>query len=388
MLKLLYMQERKGYSGRIKICYFITKGVWGGAGRYVYDLATMIPKDRYDIFVITGEGKVLKEKLEKEGTRVYTIKNLKRDVSIKSEIKSFFQVLKILWKEKPDILHLNSPKAGGLGVVAGRLLFIKHIILTVHGFTWNEDRGLWNKTLITFFTWITIFLSNKTIVIAPQEQKQVMDLPFIRDRKIVLIRNGVENIVFMEKELARESLTSTVGKVGLPKFWIGTISELHKNKGLEYIINALTKVNRDFVFLIIGTGEEEEKLQHLVRKNNLENKVFFVGFLDDANKYLKAFDIFTLTSMKEGLPYTLLEAGLASLPILASSVGGVPDIIDNGVNGILVTRGKQGEITRAIEYMMDNKEKSLEFGVKLKEKVESQFRVEEMVKKTLAVYGE
>ena len=114
---------------QIRICYFITKGNWGGAQKYIFDLATSLPKEGFDPFVICGQGNTLKEKLEKAGIRVYELKKLKRDFSFFSAVSLGIAVLQILWKEKPQIIHLNSPKAAGIGAVAGRILGIKKIIM-------------------------------------------------------------------------------------------------------------------------------------------------------------------------------------------------------------------------------------------------------------------
>ncbi len=147
---------------RVKVCFIITKGVWGGAGRYVYDLATHLPEETYESVVICGEGNALPEKLKEKGVRVISLPIMKRDISIWREIKSGFNLLAIIQKEKPDVLHLNSPKAAGLGAVAGRLTRTKHIIQTVHGFTFNEPRPHFATLLITFFSWLTVMLCHKT----------------------------------------------------------------------------------------------------------------------------------------------------------------------------------------------------------------------------------
>ena len=370
-----------------KVCLMVTKGVWGGAQKYVYTLATSLPKNQYDVVVITGEGNILKNKLEEKNIRTYEITNLKRDISIISEIKSFISIFKILRKEKPDVLHLNSPKAGGLGAVAGRLCWVPKIIQTIHGWTFNEDRKTGAKIVIWFFSYVTTLLCHKTIVIAPREEKQGRIMPFIKSR-IILIKNGVEPILFKEKDLSKKELLNLCGHQMSTEsiLWLGTISELHKNKGLEYAISAVSKISIPFVFFIIGEGEERKNLENLIKKHNLENKVFLVGFLDNANQYLKAFDIFTLTSIKEGLPYTILEAGLAGLPVVASSVGGIPDIIENNVNGMIVEKTKTEEITKAIQFMIDNPNERRLFGTKLQQKVEKEFSLKQMLDKTESVY--
>ncbi len=372
--------------GKKKVCYLITKGVWGGAQKYVYNLAVSLPRDKYEVTVICGEGKILKEMLEQKGISVIEINSMKRDISAIGESLSFFSIFRVLKKIRPDILHVNSPKAGGLGALSGRILRIPHIVYTVHGFSWNEDRTPAQKILITFFIWLTILLSHKTITISTKEELEGKSLFLTPDDKIVMIRNGVEKIDFIEKEDARKILGEKIGKDIKNSFLMGTISELNKNKGLEYAISALSKINKEFVFLILGGGELKVELQKVIDRYEMKNNIFLLDFVPDASRYLKAFDIFTLTSTKEGLPYTIIEAGLAEVPVVASRIGGIPDIIDDGKNGVLVTKGKPGEITRAIEYLMDNPKERKEFAKLLNEKMEKEFSLEGMLEKTERVY--
>lgn len=386
MLKCYRMQPEIETKGRKRIVYVVTKGVWGGAQKYVYSLATSLSKEDYDITVICGEGKILKDKLEEKGIRVIQIKTLGRDISIFKEIVSFFWLLNTLRKIKPDVLHLNSPKAGGIGALIGRIFFVPIIIYTAHGFAWNEDRKPYEKILITVFTWITLMLTHKTITISAKEEREAKSLPLVFDDKIHLIRNGIEKIDFLSKDDAKKELFSMANIDLHETFCIGTISELHKNKGLEYAISAVSKIKSPFVFFILGGGELQKPLEKLIQKYEMNNKIFLLGFVPEASKYLKGLDLFLLTSIKEGLPYTIIEAGQAETPVIASSVGGIPDIIDNGKDGILVTKAKPGEITRAIEFVMENKSDAKTFSDNLKTKIDKDFSIEMMLEKTSKLY--
>lgn len=376
---------------KTKICFLITKGTWGGAQRYVYNIAVNLPESKYDVLVITGNGEILKNKLREKGVKSYEINSLKRDVSLISEIKSFIKIFKIIYNEKPDVLHLNSPKASGLGSLVGKILGVKKIIQTVHGWSFNENRNYLSKALIYIFSNITTLLCDRTIVIAKKEKIQALKMPFVKESKIILIKNGIEKINYINKSIVREALLNrTNGKVrssiNSKTMWLGTISELHKNKGLDYIINALSKIKSNFVFFIIGEGEERKNLEKLIRQKGLENRVFLVGFIDIANLYLKAFDVFTLTSRKEGLPYSILEAGGAGVCVLASNTGGIPDIIDNNRNGLLVNIGNEKEIQKDIEFLYTNINRRSELGKNLKQKIDKDFSIGDMLKKTFALY--
>lgn len=396
MIKFTNMQLKGSAKHKTKVGFIITKGVWGGAQKYVYNLATSLPQNKYDVFVITGPGGILKRKLEEAPfrlakIRVYEIDSLERDISIFKELTSFIQIFKIVLKESPHVLHLNSPKASGIGSVVGRFLLVPNIVQTIHGWSFNEkQRNIFSRFVIYLFSWVTTLLCTKTIVIAREEKRQALNMPFVRESKISLIKNGIEDIKFIDKKIVRKALLDRLGKkeyeVNENTLWLGTISELHKNKGLKYIIEALALFDKNFVFFVIGEGEEREYLERLIVEKGLQKKVFLIGFIDIANLYLKAFDVFTLTSIKEGLPYTLLEAGKASVCVLASNTGGIPDIIDDGKNGVLCKKKDVKEIVKDLEFLYSNPEKRKEYAEKLKDKIDKNFTTDEMIKKTILLY--
>lgn len=375
---------------KTKIFYIITKGNFGGAQRYVFDLATNLPKKDFEVGVILGEGKILEQKLKQEGIRVIQLNQLQRDISLIKEIKILFSLIKILHQERPDIIHLNSSKIGGLGSLAGRLAGIKKIIFTAHGWAFNENRPTWQKKSIKVFHWLSIFFSHQTIVVAPFLKKQVSHWPLIQS-KITIINNGLPTIKFFDQQISRHELLPEQKN----KFWIGTISELHKNKGLDFLIEAFASTVRSMlahslgwslILVIIGEGEERANLEKLIRSKHLEDRIFLLGRIEDARSYLKAFDIFTLTSRTEALPYALLEAGSAGLPIVASEVGGISEIIPDPEYGILVPTGNIEEIKKSLVFMLKRSPYRKIAGTNIKKHIKENFSLKEMVEKTINLY--
>lgn len=376
-----------------KILYCITKSNWGGAQRYVYDLATSLPKDSFEVAVLLGGDGTLTQRLQRDGVRTIILENLIRDVSIFKDFSSLFKLIKIFHRERPDIIHLNSSKMGFLGALAGRLTRVPKIVFTGHGWSFNEERSKFQKKCLHILHLLTIKLAHKTIAVSEETRKQIVNGR--NNKKIITIRNGINKINFLNKNEAREKIAEK-----LPtdldlgnRPWLGTISELHKNKGLKYIIEAiheLEAINEDRknlpILVIIGEGEKREKLQQRIDRYNLQDTVFLIGRIDEAEKYLKAFDIFTLTSITEALPYVLLEAGQAGLPIIASSVGGIPEIIDDMKNGILVRPREPEEIERAIDFIINKPEKITTFGQSIQEKILTEFSKDKMVKETQVLY--
>ncbi len=372
-----------------KILYCITKGNFGGAQRYVYDLATNIDKVDYEVVVLCGEGETLPKKLEGAHIRVIRLKSMQRDISIMKELKSFSELYKIFKQEKPDIIHLNSSKMGGSGSFIGRLLGIKNIIFTAHGFAFNEDRSIVSKNILLFFHWLTILLTDKTIMVADKTMRDIDYLPFMKN-KLVKIYNGIDTgLDYFDQEKARNEILLRDKNIHLEnKTVLLSIGELHKNKGYDLFIPALKKLEKDFVYLIIGEGEERNNLHNLIESNGLQNKVFLVGRIENAYRYIKAGDIFVLPSRTEAFPYVLLESGLAGACVLASNVGGIPEVVEDDYNGILfeVQSESESDILHKVNLLIDNKEMRHTFGNRVRDKVMKEFSLERMVDGTMGVY--
>ena len=380
-------------NNKTKILYVITKSNWGGAQRYVFDLATSLPPETFEIMVVSGGDGILNKKLHDFSIRTISVPSMRRDISFASDLKTFFAFYRIFRTEKPNTIHLNSPKAAGFGSLAGRLAGIKKIITTVHGFAFNEPRPFYQKLLIKFFTWITMILSHKVIVIANREYEQARKFWFIK-KKIVLISLGIKPIPnLLKADDARREIGKIIGvslqnKI-INKIIVGTIAELHPNKGLPYLIDAMSEVIKkhpDTTSVIIGDGQERNNLIDQIKNRGLDKSVFLAGFIDNAPDFLNAFDIFVLPSLKEGLPYVLLEAGLASLAIIATNVGGIPDIIKNNETGFLIPPKNTQSLAEAISFLIDNKDKREAVSRSLQVNIKSQFSFEKMLGATENLY--
>jgi glycosyltransferase involved in cell wall biosynthesis len=388
---MLNLKQSENSHGARKLFICITKSNWGGAQKYVFDIASNTPRDQFDTTVLLGESGDLKKKLEDAGVKTILLKNSQRDVSIKKEFALLFELIKLFKEEKPDIVHLNSSKMGFIGALAGRVSGIKRIIFTAHGWAFNENRNFISRAFIKILHLLTLILSHKTISVSEITKKQIGGF---FGNKIVVVKNGLRETELKNIDSAREGLSSKILRVN-PKasnmlskkpLWIGTISELHTNKGLSYAIEAISKIKNNIIFVIIGEGEKRKDLEEQITKLGLSNKIFLIGHVDSAPSYLKAFDIFVLSSITEALPYVLLEAGYASLPVVASNVGGITEIIENNKTGILISSKNSEEIKNSIEYFIKYSAKAKAFGEALKEKISKSFTLKTMLERTFALY--
>lgn len=385
---------------RKKVLYVVTKSAWGGAQRYVYDLAIHLPRDRFEPIVAAGGRGPLFDKLKKAGIKTIAMPEFERDIHIIKEVRALLRLYRIFKSEKPDIIHLNSSKAGGLGALAAFLyktLYPKayilkpKIVFTVHGWPFREERPFWERWLIFIASYISALLSDKVILITKSDFQIAQKI--IRRRKLAFIPNGIEYQEFLSREEARAFLAEKLGRpLTKEAVILGTVAELTKNKGISYLISALSRLNLNNYYrgkasiVVIGEGEERGKLEKQIESLKLQNNVRLAGFVPEAHRYMAAFDIFVLPSVKEGLPYTVMEAMAAGIPVAASAVGGIPDLIQHGVNGLLAAPKVPENIAGLLDELLKNTSMRTELGEAGKKIVEANFRLRDMITKTVSIY--
>ena len=430
---------------KTKILFVITKSNWGGAQRYVYDLAASLPSDRFDVAVAAGERGLLIDRLRQAGIRTISVRHFARDVNPLHELRAFRELLHIYKTERPEIIHLNSSKAGALGALAAtcyrlslsrpyltlkaalRLVQVlsftslypkpytlnPRVVFTAHGWGFKEDRNSIVRGLIFFASWFAALFQNHIIVLATSDLASA--LRFIPRRKLSYIPLGITPIDFHNRQDARALLEKQIGKAISPDaFLVGTIAELTPNKGLSYLIDAIignppifAKATADkpsqpsptdrgkenngsfgLQAILIGDGELEDSLRARVLQNNLQDRVMFAGFVPNAARLLSAFDACVLPSLKEGLPYGIMEAMATGVPVIATHVGGIPDLIEHEQSGILVAPKNPRALADGISRIVRDAPLRAELAKRAKERILNEFTVEKMVTKTSQLYDD
>lgn len=248
----------------MKILYGITKSNWGGAQRYVFDMAVAARDAGHDVSVLCGGEDILVQKLKAEKIRVISIPGFGRDIDMLGDAKRLWFIIQTLKAEKPDIFHINSAKMGGAGIFAGRLLRVPQIIFTAHGWAFNEPRHWFQKLIIEELSWITVLCSHKTICVSEAIKRQMESKPFVAD-KLVVIHHGIDP--FKVSKTKHEHLV------------IGTIAELHRVKGLDVAIRAFARAFKytDTTYEIIGEGDDRPYLENLVEELGVASQVKLLG---------------------------------------------------------------------------------------------------------------
>lgn len=376
---------------RKKVIIFITKSNWGGAQKYVFDIATNMDKEKFDIVVALGGKDLLYTKLVESGIKTIELESLQRDISFTKDFFVFANIVKIIKNERPNVIHVNSTKISGLGAVAGRMLGVKNIIFTVHGWAFNENRSFLSKLVIKFLYLVMLILSHNVIAVSHKITEQIKGWPF-RKKKLTVVHNGIKTLAFYPRETAREELGKFVEHTFAPEtILIGGIGELHPIKGHIYAIQAMEKIvqerpNLNIQYVIIGSGEIENELKKEIIDRKLLDKVFLTGYVKDGATYLKALDYYVFPSLSEGLPYAIVEAGFAELPVIASDVGGIPEVITANFEGKLIESQNPQAIVDALYAYIDHKDIAESHATALHKKTTKEFSIETMIARTEAIY--
>ncbi len=371
-----------------KVLYLVTKSNWGGAQRYVYDLATHLDRTQYEPVVALGGDGTLSEMLRNSQIRVINLKELKNSHDLKQLGRALVELRDIVRAEKPDVLHVNSSVAGIIGALIGRWLGVPKVIFTAHGWAFNEDRKLWQRIVIKFLHWVTVLLSHRTIAVSSAIVRQ-MNWP-LAERKMKIIHPGRTIGVMFSKPEAREKITDFFPQLQPYKsdIWILCVAELHPIKRHKILFQALanlTHTHKNIRLLCFGDGTLREELHSWVHTHGLQDTILLLGNLHEAARFLKAGDLFVLASKSESYGYVLHEAGLAGLPVVATHVGGIPDIITNKETGLLVEPNNHRALSVALATYLDNKDYAARLATNLHVAMERR-SVAHMSRQTIPLY--
>jgi len=371
------------------ILYLITQSEQGGAQAYCLDLANGL-KNEFDVFIGAGGKGALALKSKLSGIKYYEIPHLKRSISPINDFFALIEIIKLIKKLKPNIVHLNSSKISILGSIA---VFISKwsivncqlsTVYTAHGWVFNEPLSIWKKLFYKYAEKFTSRFKDKIICVSEFDYKTALEQKICPKEKLIMIHNGINEINFLPRQEARE-------KLNLPDsgFIVGSIGNLYKTKGFEYLIEATKKLSEggtEITAVIIGEGQERKQLTELIKKHKLEDNIILAGRISEAAELLSAFDVYVCSSVKEGLSYTIIETMLNGLPIIATRVGGNPELIEDGQTGLLINSQDSNDLAEKIKQLIDNTDLQQKLSAQARIKAQEEFSFEKMLEETKKVY--
>ncbi len=364
---------------KIGIMYVMPSLVVGGAEKLLLTTVKYLNRDRYEISVccIVSEG-IIADEIKKLGIKFYCLKESPRFYNP----KKIYSLYKLFRKEKPAIVHTQILGANIYGRIAAILARVPVIISTEHNVYYKKKKiHIWLDKILAKNTDKIIAVSNKVKEFTSRQEGIAKD-------KFELIYNGIDSKEF----LSAASRKDIRNKLNLREgdFILGTVGTITTQKGHYYLIQAVSQLVKRYpntVLLVVGKGELKEKLQEIVGKLRLKENVHFLGLRRDIPNLLNCMDVFVFPSLWEGTPLALLEAMLMELPVIASSVDGILEVVESGKNGILVPPGNVEALSDAIDRLIRNPQLRQNLGKAAREHILEKFEVRQYIRKLESLYN-
>lgn len=365
----------------------ITLAEMGGAQRQVLDISRELVRQGYEVTIAAGtDYNDLFHSAETGSPRVPVLRlpHLTRSIRLGHDCFAFLEIYRAIKKVKPDLVHAHSSKAGALCAVAAKMVGVK-IVFTAHGFVFRENIVWWKKIIFKHIERFASLFRDHVIAVSQSDAIAAIASRVVARDKISVIHNGL-NPLLEQKILpateARALLSQWAGTDLRPYKIVLSIANHYPPKNIPLLVRAFELVVRSVPearLVSIGDGRERVVCEKIIKDTPiLQNKVFLVGKKQTACKILRGADLFAVSSSKEGFPYAILEAKMAGTPIVATRVGGIPEMVrDDDIT--LVVPQDQEELANAMVRV-------LRHGAGARPQLSEEFTLAGMVERVLEVY--
>ena len=365
----------------MRILYVITKSEIGGAQTHLMEVVRYMHRAGHDVSVVTGTTGWLTNELTAIGVDYEILPDLVREINPTKDIKIINSICHILEDKQPDIIHCHSSKAGIVGRIAGA---IKNIpaVFTAHGWAFTSGVSPAKRIIYAAIEHIMLGITKRVICVSEFDRKLATRWFLHNYNRVITVHNGIVDKTF-NSDIVREHY--------LPLNLVSVARFSHQKNNME-LIRAVEQINKlysgSLQLNMVGNGPLLSEAQAYVESHKLEDDVHFLGSRTDVDDILNQNDIFCLISNYEGLPISIIEAMRAEMPIIASDVGGVNELVQDGVNGFLIPRGNISELVEKLKYILEHKELIKFMGEASRKIYEEEYTADRMNQKILSVYNE
>jgi glycosyltransferase involved in cell wall biosynthesis len=347
--------------------------------------------NRYEPVLACAPGGALIDLVQRHGMEVRAFPSLVQPLHPLKDFKAILDLAVHLRAKPYQIVHTHNSKAGFIGRLSAKLARVPVIVHTVHGFSFHQQEPPWRRLLFRNLERMASHWCDQMIFISQPLVDWALSEGIGCAKKISRIYSGIEMDRF--HPVPEQEKNSLRGKWGLQKqdAVIGMVSKLWEGKGHALLIRAFNEISKEKPqarLVIVGEGYLMESLKALVGELGLSEAVIFTGFLEDVPQIIATFDVGVLPSYFEGMGRVLLEAMSMEKPVVGTRVGGIPDLIDQGLNGYLVSPGNQKELASAILKILNDRDLAVKMGQAGRRKMTARFSAESMVRSIEALYIE
>lgn len=338
--------------GKIRILHVVQSA--GGVDRYLRVLFKYMDKDKFENILVCSN-----DFHQSDYTNLVTDfihVDMKREISAKSDLHSILEVRKLIKKYKPDIVYAHSSKAGVIARVANIGTGYK-CIYNPHGWAFNMNTSDKKRSLYTKIEKISALFCDKIVCISNAEYHSALQHKICKADKLQVIFNGIDIDQYRQNRIKR----LTKQDIGIPddSFVIGMVGRVSEQKAPDIFAKAaklIKKVIPNSYFIIVGNGNLEDEIKKYVIENGLNNSFKITGWVENPMDYIQLFDEAMLLSRWEGFGLVLPEYMIARKPIIATNIDAIPDLINDGNNGLLVPVNDPEEVSKKALSLYQDKD--------------------------------
>ncbi len=394
-LGLLELRRRQKDGSRRKIMRVVTRMNIGGPALHALFLTEGMNHGQFESLLVSGsteprEGNLLELKGHPR-ISVHAVPELRRKIHPVTDWISFWKLLRLFRRERPDIVHTHMAKAGALGRLAALLVGVPVRVHTYHGHVFHD---YFNGPKTRFFLAVERWLARRSdcLIAVSEEVRQELSQKYRigSPEKIRVIPLGLDLDSFLDAEKHRGFLRRELGLSEGIRL-IGIVGRLVPVKDHAFFLSIaaeLLKRHQDVHFVIVGDGELRETLETECQRRSLKRHVTFLGWRKDLERIYPDLDVVVQTSKNEGTPVSLIEAMAAARPVVSTRVGGVPDVVQEGVTGYLVSPGDGSTFCDRIGFLLDHAEIRIRFGERGREWVRDRYSKERLISDMKILYEE
>jgi glycosyltransferase involved in cell wall biosynthesis len=373
----------------IRILRVIARLNMGGPALHVAYLSAGLRNRGYETTLVAGSVSAGEQSMsyvaEEHDVVVTLIPHLHREISPVRDLLATFRLARMIREQRPHILHTHTAKAGAIGRLAAALAGRARPPIVVHTFHGHVLRGYFGPIRTAIFRTLERVLArvaDTLIAVSPEVRDDLVALKVARPEKFTVIRLGIE--LDERVAVAEQARRRTRRIMGVPDHrflvgWIGRMTGVKRGADVLRAFRLLRDGEVDATLCMVGDGPEREELERLAGDLGLMRNCLFAGYQEDVAPFFAAFDAFVLPSGNEGTPVTAIEALASGCPVVATRVGGVPDVVRDGVDGLLVEPGDREALADALARLAADPELRRRMGEAGRERVLPRYAVERLI---------
>lgn len=371
---------------KINLLYVITKLELGGAQKQLLSIISHLDKERFNLFLFTAkEGLLLEDASSLNGLTLIKSSSLERRINPLKDFLALIEIYRFIKKNKIDIVHTHSSKAGIVGRLAAGLAKVKFIIHTVHGWSFNDYQPNFMRYIFIGLERLIAQFTHKLIVVSRYDKQRGLSNRIGREAQYVIIRYGIDYAEFFRqgKKPQNELGINNTALV------VGMVSCLKPQKSPQDFIRLAFLIHQNLPevkFLLVGDGILRKSAQELIERFELQKRVILTGWRRDVYRILPAIDVFVLTSLWEGVPIAVLEAAACSLPTVATHTGGIAEVVIDGKTGFLIPPRNPKLMSERLTLLLKDENLRKQMGENARNNLGLDFALGNMVKNTRDLY--